>query len=93
MSKFSFVLYLVAIYYLIQILKNKNSSFGALFAGEETGIIYNNEMDDFSSPFFNNLFGFIPSESNYIEPGKSPMSSMTPMIVTDNQNNVKLVLG
>jgi gamma-glutamyltranspeptidase/glutathione hydrolase/leukotriene-C4 hydrolase len=55
-----------------------------------TGIIYNNEMDDFSTP---NTTGFQPSESNYIAPGKRPMSSMSPSIILDKNGNVRLTIG
>jgi gamma-glutamyltranspeptidase/glutathione hydrolase/leukotriene-C4 hydrolase len=69
------------------------TSFGAMFAGEETGIIYNNEMDDFSTPGVRNFFNLEPSEANFIQPGKRPLSSMSPIIVVDNKNQVRLVLG
>ena len=47
----------------------------------ETGLILNNEMNDFSVPNTTNRFGLIASTANYIRPGKRPMSSITPMIV------------
>jgi gamma-glutamyltranspeptidase/glutathione hydrolase len=40
----------------------------------------NNEMNDFSIPGVPNAFGFVPSVSNYIRPGKRPLSSITPVI-------------
>jgi gamma-glutamyltranspeptidase/glutathione hydrolase/leukotriene-C4 hydrolase len=69
------------------------NSFGAKYAGEDTGIIYNNEMDDFSTPGTVNYFGVPASEPNYIRPGKRPMSSMAPIIIVDENGNVRLALG
>lgn len=47
----------------------------------ETGVIMNNEMNDFSIPNQSNAFGFIPSPSNFIHAGKRPLSSISPTIV------------
>ena len=50
-------------------------------------------MDDFSSPGFVNAFGFVPAEANFIRASKRPLSSMSPLIIVDNHDNVRLVLG
>jgi hypothetical protein len=43
-------------------------------------------MGDFALPGMNNSFGFAPSQVNFIEPGKRPMSSMSPMILYDRES-------
>ncbi|KAH9885899.1 gamma-glutamyltranspeptidase [Xylariomycetidae sp. FL2044] len=58
-----------------------NILFGNLQMAPSTGIILNNEMNDFSIPGIRNEFGYAPSEANYIRPGKRPLSSITPVIV------------
>ena len=68
-------------------------SFGSKYRSTRTGIIYNNEMDDFSTPGKKNAFGVEPSQSNYIQPGKRPMSSMSPSIFVDNKGVPRLVVG
>lgn len=60
-------------------------------ASQTLGIIWNDQMDDFSTPGAANAFGFAPSETNFIKPGKRPMSSMSPMIIYNkNENQVRL---
>lgn len=58
---------------------------------ESTGIIFNDEMDDFSIPKPGNTN--LPTPANFITPGKSPLSSMTPVLVLDDNDDVKLILG
>ncbi|KAJ7375100.1 hypothetical protein OS493_001834 [Desmophyllum pertusum] len=50
-------------------------------------------MDDFSTPGKKNTFGVEPSQSNYIEPRKRPMSSMSPSIFVDHKGIPHLVVG
>ena len=58
----------------------------------ETGVIMNNQMNDFSIPNTKNAFGLIPSAANYIRPGKRPLSSMSPVIV-ELDDKLFLVVG
>jgi len=59
-----------------------NSTFGSGVTIKGTGILMNNEMDDFSaSPWIPNQFGLLGAEANKIQPKKRPLSSMTPTIV------------
>jgi len=59
-----------------------NFSFGSGIVAKGTGILLNNEMDDFSAkPGVPNAFGLLGGEANAVEPGKRPLSSMTPAIV------------
>ncbi|GJL79002.1 MAG: gamma-glutamyltransferase [Nitrospinaceae bacterium] len=59
-----------------------NFSYGTGIVAAGTGILLNNEMDDFSSkPGVPNAYGLIGGEANAIEPGKRPLSSMTPTLI------------
>lgn len=61
-----------------------NGGFGAGVVAAGTGILLNNEMDDFSvAPGVPNLYGLVGGEANAIAPRKTPLSSMTPAIVTE----------
>lgn len=59
-----------------------NTLYGSYVVVPEFGIVLNNEMDDFAAdPGQPNAFGLLQSESNAIEPGKRPLSSMSPTII------------
>ncbi|MES2216995.1 MAG: gamma-glutamyltransferase [Pseudomonadota bacterium] len=69
-----------------------NSLFGAIVIPEGTGILLNNEMDDFTSnPKQPNQFGLIQGENNKIAPGKRPLSAMTPTIVMKDNHPLMIV--
>lgn len=62
-----------------------NGPFGAAVVAEGTGIVLNNEMDDFAiAPNTPNFFGLVGEQANQIAPLKRPLSSMSPTIVTKN---------
>ncbi|MEP1741762.1 MAG: gamma-glutamyltransferase [Kangiellaceae bacterium] len=64
-----------------------NFSFGSGITVPETGILLNNEMDDFSAkPGVPNGYGLLGGEANSIQPEKRPLSSMTPVLVLDKGN-------
>lgn len=50
-------------------------------------------MNDFSFPYFKSYFGLPGSPNNKLEPGKRPLSSMAPTILTDKEGDVRLVVG
>ncbi|XP_053677505.1 glutathione hydrolase 1 proenzyme-like [Anopheles nili] len=70
-----------------------NYLLGAKIRSQSTGIILNDEMDDFSIPGTVNTYGLPASPANFIAPQKIPLSSMTPTIVTDRNGSVRMVLG
>jgi len=70
-----------------------NLTYGAKITVPGTGVILNCEMDDFSAqPGVPNAFGLIGAEANAIEPGKRPLSSMSPTIIVKDDKPI-LVLG
>ncbi|KAF5631843.1 gamma-glutamyltransferase [Fusarium tjaetaba] len=70
-----------------------NLIFGSFLMDPLTGVILNNEMNDFSIPGVPNEFGFAPAEANFIRPNKRPLSSCTPLIVSNKDGSLFAVIG
>lgn len=70
-----------------------NNSWGNGITAPGLGFLLNDEMDDFAAkPGSPNMFGMLGADANAIEPGKRPLSSMTPTIITKD-NQVTMVVG
>ncbi len=70
-----------------------NTGFGAMLVAGDTGILLNNQMDDFSAqPGKPNVYGLVGAAANAVAARKRPLSSMTPTIVTKG-NQVVLAVG
>ena len=68
-----------------------NLPFGSAYLAEGTGVLLNNEMDDFSSkPGVPNAYGLVGNEANAIAPEKRPLSSMTPSFI-DSENQTAIL--
>jgi gamma-glutamyltranspeptidase/glutathione hydrolase len=71
-----------------------NTSFGSGVVAKGTGVLLNNEMDDFTSkPGEPNRYGAIQSEQNAIAPRKRPLSSMTPTFVLRPDGSLYFAIG
>lgn len=71
---------------VVSVTYTLNFNFGSGIVAAGTGILLNNEMDDFSAKHgVENAFGLIGGDANAIAPYKRPLSSMTPTIVLKNQ--------
>ena len=71
-----------------------NLHFGSLQADPITGVVLNDEMDDFSAhPGQPNAFGLVQGSANAPGAGRRPLSSMTPTLVTDADGRVLLAVG
>lgn len=70
-----------------------NTYFGSKIYSRSTGIILNNQMDDFSSPNTTNVYNLAPFETNFIEPGKRPLSSMSPFVMADGETGAARLVG
>ena len=71
-----------------------NNTFGSGMVAGNTGVLLNDEMDDFTSKLgAPNMFGLVQGSANAIAPGKRPLSSMSPTIVVDASGRAVLVAG
>lgn len=71
-----------------------NDLYGSRVTAKGTGVLLNDEMDDFAAqPGKANMFGLIQGERNKVEPGKRPLSSMTPTIVLRKDGSVWFAVG
>ena len=77
----------------VSVTSTINLQYGSKFMSPSTGIILNNQMDDFSYPGLVNHFGVPPSENNMVGPGRRPVSSMSPTVVVDKEGRVVAVVG
>eukprot|EP00118_Oscarella_pearsei_P009100 m.50382 g.50382 ORF g.50382 m.50382 type:complete len:625 (+) comp34067_c0_seq13:34-1908(+) len=72
----------------VAVTSSVNTYFGSKLM-TSTGIVLNNDMDDFSSPNITNFFNVPPSPTNYIQPGKRPLSSQSPTLVLQKKPGSK----
>jgi gamma-glutamyltranspeptidase/glutathione hydrolase len=69
-----------------------NDWFGAKVTAGNTGIVLNNEMDDFTVKIgVPNMYGLVQGQANAVAPGKRPLSSMTPTIISKDNKPVMVV--
>lgn len=79
---------------VVAITQTINTTFGCKMIAGKTGIVLNNQMDDFSiAPGVRNAFGLVGAEANAIAPGKRPLSSMSPTLVLDSQGRAAVTCG
>lgn len=78
----------------VAITNTVNTTFGSCVVIPGTGVVMNNEMDDFSiAPGTPNAFGLLGAEANAVQAGKRPLSSMSPTIVLDEAGAPCLTCG
>ena len=78
----------------VAITATVNTTFGSKVIVPGTGVVLNDEMDDFSIfPGTPNAFGLVGAENNSVAPGKRPLSSMSPTIVLDKEGKPVLTVG
>jgi gamma-glutamyltranspeptidase/glutathione hydrolase len=77
----------------ITLTSTVNLLFGSQLMVPETGVIMNNEMNDFSIPRESNESGYVPSPSNYIAPNKRPLSAITPIIAEYPNGTLAVTIG
>ena len=71
-----------------------NTQFGSKILVPETGIVLNNEIDDFAiHPGAPNVFGLVGADANSLQPKKRPLSSMTPTVILEGDRPALIVGG
>ena len=71
-----------------------NNSYGSAVTVTGAGFLLNDEMDDLASaPGRPNMYGLVQGDSNAIQPGKRPLSAMTPSIVVGADGQLRMVVG
>ncbi|KAH7304747.1 gamma-glutamyltransferase 1 [Stachybotrys elegans] len=70
-----------------------NLIFGSRVMVPETGVIMNDEMNDFSIPGVSNAFGYAPNPANFVRPGKRPLSSISPVIAESPDGKLYFCVG
>ena len=71
-----------------------NGAFGSCVVAHGTGILLNNQMDDFAAqPMRPNMYGVVTGEANSIAPGKTPLSSMSPTLVFQKEHPERVLLA
>ena len=79
---------------MVAVTYTLNTNFGSGIVAPGTGIVLNNEMDDFSAkPGVPNAYGLVGGDANAVAAGKRPLSSMTPPFVLDKDGKPWLVTG
>jgi gamma-glutamyltranspeptidase/glutathione hydrolase len=71
-----------------------NYGFGSCLVARGTGLLLNDQMDDFSAqPGVPNVYGLVYGESNAVAPGRIPVSSMTPTLVFQKEHPERVLLA
>lgn len=71
-----------------------NTGFGSKVIVPGTGVLLNNQMDDFvAQPGVPNVYGLVGAEANAVQPGKRPLSSMSPTIVLEGVKGGEIATG
>ncbi|CAH1803236.1 unnamed protein product [Owenia fusiformis] len=77
----------------VAVTSSINTPFGSYHHSKSTGIIFNNQMNDFTYPLYNQYVEYENHEANLLAPSKRPQSSQSPTIFVDDNGEVRYVIG